>query len=273
MNIRRPTEIEAEHSRVSGELMPIIDKENILNYAEIHYVSHKEHGRWNGRQIRNAFLTAAGLARYEFHDKQSNPVAKSSAKYEITARHFEKVAEAGAGFDYYLQQAKGKSDSELAYDHGIRADQLTKTIQPRQSQAHQEHEQYPPRGYQQPGAYDDPYRDQCQGMNRGQASPALDHPGHYRDDVPIHGSQRTDPRYRHVDSCESYDQSHDTLPRFGRDPRNEEVGLAASGSVYPQQLTPRPRTPQPAYTAPRPNPGYDAGFSGQYPNDPSDDFD
>lgn len=92
----------------------ILDEE-ILAYAEEHYKEHKHSGvgLWNGRQIRNAFRTAAALA---YH----------SAGVEIpilSTQLFKNVAKTTDEFDKYINSVHGEtSEEQRAYDHVERID-------------------------------------------------------------------------------------------------------------------------------------------------------
>ncbi|KAL2856501.1 hypothetical protein BJY01DRAFT_179464 [Aspergillus pseudoustus] len=264
MNIERLRKAEKEHSEVTGEPMPTIDKENILKFSDSHYGNSKPQERWNGRQIRNAFLTATALARYEYHDateKAATGEATGPPKYEIAKRHFEKVAMAGAGFEYYLQQAKGKTDGELAYDHGIRADYLNKPTQPR---THHDQPQDTRRGQQLPDAYNGTYHE----VNRDHSP--FNSPGYHPGAGPA--AQRAESHYGHTNhpgyQPDPYNQGYgtQTQSQWGSGNRNDELGPVLSTGMYAGQLTPsRARTPQPSYSGQRVGPGPSAAFPSPNP--------
>lgn len=162
---------------MAGDPMPIIDRDGILNYAVNHLSRSKCHKRWNGRQIRNAFLTAAALARYEWHDRTENPTANSSPPiFEITARHFDTVARAGADSSFIFSRQKGR-----VMTNGIRADYLTKPNQLHTPPKHPRDNLHS--GYPQPQPPHVPYQD----MNREQ--PTFNSPGYRHNPVPGPGSQ------------------------------------------------------------------------------------
>jgi len=95
------------------------DRSGILAFAEKHWHEHEndELGQWNGRQIRNAFILAAALARsdgdYDGLDsvdgKEDGPTTAV-----VTERHFEFVACSVTTFDKYMARARGGLDSERA---------------------------------------------------------------------------------------------------------------------------------------------------------------
>ena len=65
LNLLRLKEIEKQRSEASGEPALYIFDDEILTFAREHFRKHTDGtGRWNGRQIRNAFQIAASLAHY-----------------------------------------------------------------------------------------------------------------------------------------------------------------------------------------------------------------
>lgn len=91
------------------------DKPGILAFAEKHWrqYEHEELAAGNGRQIRNAFISAAVLARNE---RGEGPTAV------LTERHFEGIANTVTAFDKYMAQARNALDSELARNRSDRHD-------------------------------------------------------------------------------------------------------------------------------------------------------
>lgn len=69
--------------------------------------------RWNGRQIRNAFQTAASLARYEHNLKPHRGLF-------LGAHHFKTVEEATVEFEAYRQEMYGKLETEIVAERGER---------------------------------------------------------------------------------------------------------------------------------------------------------
>ncbi|KAJ5984071.1 P-loop containing nucleoside triphosphate hydrolase protein [Penicillium waksmanii] len=119
VNLERLAVIEAEQSALQPPLS--IDREDILKFAKRQYEkSNFGKGRWNGRQIRNAFLIASALAHYE----KTHGHKKDDNQHDLNARHFRTVVKAGSGFERYLLQAKGMTDQEAAYRDGTRADHV-----------------------------------------------------------------------------------------------------------------------------------------------------
>lgn len=119
VNLDRLAVIEAEQSSVQEPLS--IDRDEILTFAKRHYEkSRNGKGRWNGRQIRNAFLIASALAHYE----KTHGIRKDENKHDLTARHFRTVVKAGTGFEKYLFETRGMTDQEAAYINSTRADHV-----------------------------------------------------------------------------------------------------------------------------------------------------
>ncbi|KAK3326169.1 hypothetical protein B0H66DRAFT_550207 [Apodospora peruviana] len=94
------------------------DRSGILAFAEKHWYKHEkdELGRWNGRQIRNAFIHAAALARYDddYDDDRDDDDDEGPSTAVVTERHFEFVARSVTTFDNYMARARGGLDSERA---------------------------------------------------------------------------------------------------------------------------------------------------------------
>ncbi|KAH6843479.1 hypothetical protein B0I37DRAFT_437847 [Chaetomium sp. MPI-CAGE-AT-0009] len=114
MNIKRLEYIEMQRGKADSS-QPYLqaDKTGILAFAEKHWKEHEydELGRWNGRQIRNAFISAAALAR---GDVDSGAGDGRPSVTVLTERHFEGVAKSITAFDKYMARARGALDSERA---------------------------------------------------------------------------------------------------------------------------------------------------------------
>ncbi|KAK3903634.1 hypothetical protein C8A05DRAFT_43158 [Staphylotrichum tortipilum] len=97
------------------------DEPGILAFAEKHWGTHDsdERGRWNGRQIRNAFVSAAALARRE---KTS---AGDQAVVVLTERHFQRIAKTVTSFDRHMAYTRRQLDSERAHTRFDRSDDYT----------------------------------------------------------------------------------------------------------------------------------------------------
>ncbi|RMZ48477.1 hypothetical protein CA14_009495 [Aspergillus flavus] len=117
VNLDRLAAIEEEHG---GGRKPLsIDREGILAFAEKHFTKRENgKGRWNGRQIRNAFLIASALAHYE----RTRGIKNGGNPCDLNGRHFKNVVKAGTGFEKYLLETRGMTDQEAAYLNSTRAD-------------------------------------------------------------------------------------------------------------------------------------------------------
>ncbi|KAI9680202.1 MAG: hypothetical protein M1829_001439 [Trizodia sp. TS-e1964] len=110
----------------------IIDEDEIMGFALDHYKSSVDkNASWNGRQIRNAFQTAAALAEFDAHEenikrkKDENLAGQPDAYPKLEKKHFEVVAKASLQFDLYITEtAGGFNDAERAYHNQERADQF-----------------------------------------------------------------------------------------------------------------------------------------------------
>lgn len=95
-----------------------VDRKKIESYAKKHYkdLTRSNRATWNGRQIKNAFQTAIALAEFDAKDR-------NQAKPVLTTEHFNVVAMASEGFDYYLSRIHG-TDADRARRDGQRDDDL-----------------------------------------------------------------------------------------------------------------------------------------------------
>ena len=92
------------------------DVKGIIKYAKRHYrtLEKSKRATWNGRQIKNAFQTAIALAEFDAKtEHHSKPM--------LSTKHFEVVARASEGFDYYLSMIHG-ADADRAKREGMRFD-------------------------------------------------------------------------------------------------------------------------------------------------------
>ena len=96
-----------------------INDDGILDFAMKHYDKTEKTGKWNGRQIRNAFQTAIALAEWEA--KGNNADGSTPQPVKLTKSHFKKVAKASRGFNKYLRETHGKYEEERAQDNSERA--------------------------------------------------------------------------------------------------------------------------------------------------------
>ncbi|KAL6875885.1 hypothetical protein HDV57DRAFT_502381 [Trichoderma longibrachiatum] len=119
LNIARLKEIEEQAAKAPGHNKLYIDEADIISFASDHWKTHTDGiGRWNGRQIRNAFLIAASLAHYE-GDMGERP---EGLQKQLTSKHFKKVEETTRRYDEYRVACLGDTDSYLAHDRYERDD-------------------------------------------------------------------------------------------------------------------------------------------------------
>lgn len=78
---------------------------------------------WNGRQIKNAFMSAIAIAQYEAKEKQLKSGATGPPQIVLTRAHFSTVARASEQFEEYLWKVHHlNSASKLAEKNKIRYD-------------------------------------------------------------------------------------------------------------------------------------------------------
>ena len=95
-----------------------IEEDEILEFAEKQYKKAKKEntGRWNGRQIRNAFQTAIALAEWDLKIEKTKTA-------KLTRARFEKVEKASREFDKYLKDTHGGANE------GERAQELKERLE------------------------------------------------------------------------------------------------------------------------------------------------
>lgn len=87
-------------------------------FAEKQYRKAKKDntGRWNGRQIRNAFQTAIALAEWDLKTEKTKTA-------KLTRARFEKVEKVSREFDLYLKDTHGgANEGERAQDRNERVE-------------------------------------------------------------------------------------------------------------------------------------------------------
>jgi hypothetical protein len=127
MNLERLKSIEEQRRQATGEHPLVIYEKEILDFAAHHYERNSHgRGRWNGRQIRNAFQIASSLARHDLQSASGKQLESdpepSLIRPELRATRFETVAYATLEFDRYMNETVGKTDAELAFELSNRAD-------------------------------------------------------------------------------------------------------------------------------------------------------
>ncbi|CAD6592878.1 MAG: hypothetical protein ASARMPRED_006768 [Alectoria sarmentosa] len=89
-----------------------IEEDEIMEFAEKQYKKAKKEdtGRWNGRQIRNAFQTAIALAEWDLKIEKTKTA-------KLTRARFEKVEKASREFDKYLKDTHGGANEGERAQH------------------------------------------------------------------------------------------------------------------------------------------------------------
>lgn len=107
-NLNRLALIEKHRSEATNTPELYIMRDEIVQFAEEHFKRNTDDiGRWNGRQIRNAFSVAASLAHFS---AENNPGLQPSLRVE----HFREVENATRLYDEYRASVIGKTDGENA---------------------------------------------------------------------------------------------------------------------------------------------------------------
>lgn len=113
-----------------------LDRKDILKFAKRHFdLAQERNVPWNGRQIRNAFQTAAALARYDAAEEalrtgRANDNPNERAQLKLTSEYFVKVANVSLNFDNYITAATGFNASERANQNSNRYDEFSETYSP-----------------------------------------------------------------------------------------------------------------------------------------------
>jgi hypothetical protein len=117
LNVARLEAAEAARADATGEQALVI-LDDVLAFAAAHYDKHSGNeglGRWNGRQIRNAFLIASSLARYQV-------AGRPRIQPQLRASHFEEVERLTLDYDRARAKTLGRSDANLAHERQERYD-------------------------------------------------------------------------------------------------------------------------------------------------------
>lgn len=102
---------------------PIEIHESEITKFALDYYDENKQGRWNGRQIRNAFQTALALAELEAHgDLDETNEHDEDKLVKLGRSHFDTVAAAYKGFIEYLNQTYGADFARRARENLWRSD-------------------------------------------------------------------------------------------------------------------------------------------------------
>ncbi|KFA55622.1 hypothetical protein S40293_10012 [Stachybotrys chartarum IBT 40293] len=96
------------------------DRMKIGSFCERYWRDHP-FDHWNGRQIRNACLTAVALAEFEAQGETANEILKPKAEVELKVSHFEKVSKAYLEFSEHMRNIYGTHAARRAKEAGLRA--------------------------------------------------------------------------------------------------------------------------------------------------------
>lgn len=242
LNINQLKEIERERSEASGTTPMDIFEDDIMQFGEDHWNQNTEEvGRWNGRQIRNAFSIAASLAHFDAEAKVGRAV-------QLRKSHFEEVEKATVLYDKYRYSILTASDSFRAKQSEARNDDFnehTFTLRGREA-ARGSNVYYsgsgaqrtPSRAYEQRSGSPLPPMSQPQFVPRGGLEPA------------------------------GFPQSQQGLGVYSTPPQPKQQGLYPLAHTSPRQPEPRvggypPPTPQDFY------PTQQAGQQIQQPGHPA----
>lgn len=118
--VRELEELEKEETRL------VIEVSSIMMWAENQFRHNTKLGRWNGRQIRNAFQTAVSLAHYDGQDDDLTKFDKTTGRRMLNYIYFAKVLETTQQFDEYMAKVVSATDGELAQRQRIRLDDYEK---------------------------------------------------------------------------------------------------------------------------------------------------
>lgn len=128
LNINKLRDIERQRTELTAKPELVIKEDDIIRFAEEHYNNPVDAtGRWNGRQIRNAFQIASGLAYYHFatQSKDTNsPEDNLQAAPVLDSNLFKKVQHATQSFDKYMRETRGWTDADLSHLLGERSDHV-----------------------------------------------------------------------------------------------------------------------------------------------------
>lgn len=136
-NLDKLNEIELQRSQAMKKPMLDIQHADILEFARLHYrASDTTGGRWNGRQIRNAFQIAASLAHHQYalECKEAQHAGKEEPADPVLHAHFfQKVQIATQEFNEYMVSTLGDTDARRAFQQGERSDDFIASVHQQQS--------------------------------------------------------------------------------------------------------------------------------------------
>lgn len=118
LNIEKLREREKQRAEMLGTTPLFVVEGPILEFAERHWNEAKNGlGRWNGRQIRNAFSVATSLAHYEAQ-------ANEGMQAQLRQEHFKEVHDMTRLYDEYRLSVLKVMDGERAAQDEARSDEF-----------------------------------------------------------------------------------------------------------------------------------------------------
>ncbi|KAM5345155.1 hypothetical protein ACJ41O_011017 [Fusarium nematophilum] len=110
INIDRLRQSERQLAEESGERPIVVVEKDVTQFVTDHCAKHPGgKGAWNGRQIRNAFVIAAGMARDEAEQQES-----SDFQPQLRYSHFKQVEKLFEEFVHFRVRVLGKDESQQA---------------------------------------------------------------------------------------------------------------------------------------------------------------
>ena len=119
-NIKRLREAEKQQHEESGEPPIFVMERDVMRFAADHCRKHpKGKGAWNGREIRNAFVMAASLARHE-----AMSTKEPNFQPQLRYAHFQEVEKLTEEYNRFRVQLFGGDDSRKALLNEERDDEF-----------------------------------------------------------------------------------------------------------------------------------------------------
>lgn len=125
-NIERLGEMESTWAKKDPSYQKLFIKKNeIIRFAREHYNRHtnldsRGVGRWNGRQIRNAFQIASSLAQYGDEEDEEMQEDGQREQKQLGEKWFKLVEETTTAYDQYRDSIIRATDDENAMNRGER---------------------------------------------------------------------------------------------------------------------------------------------------------
>ena len=186
-NIELLREIEAQRGKDADHEQLFIVDEDILRFAREHYrrgIKAKGVGRWNGRQIRNAFLIAASMVHYEAEGSRVPGMQK-----QLRGSHFTDVEATTLLYDQFRESTLGGNDSEVAWTRVERDDFFSPQGGDRRNSAYDKNQ------FQNSGSMQLPYQPPDPRGQRGVSSVPMEPPNSMPAGDPMLRSSSQQQRY------------------------------------------------------------------------------